>query len=314
MRRFRALCLCHVHALTVTVVVSCVVETTPPVEAGISSAAIRKLSEAVFRRAGRRAGTAEVAGMAGKIKSLVTRHGDEAVSAIRRVGPEAVEIAARSGNHGKDVVKLMARHGDESIWIISHPDRLALFVQYGDDAAQAMVRHRHIASKLVREFGGTGAQAIKGLGSRNARRLSMMQKSGDLQRLGRTAEILEVVGRYGDRAAAFVWRNKGALSVAAVLTAFLKNPEVFINAGTDLAKRPIEKVADRTGEAAATAAATINWTFVVVAVIFMALLYRLLRLRNRNRFPLPPWWTHRRASTTSSGQHDDQPGWRQNRD
>jgi hypothetical protein len=305
--------------LVVAVLVSCVVETIPPVEAGISSAAIRELTEAVFRRAGRRAGTAEVAGMAGKIESLVARHGDEAVSAIRRVGPEAVEIAARSGNHGKDVVKLMARHGDESIWIISHPDRFALFLRYGDDAAEAMVRHRHMASKLVREFGGAGAQAIKGLGSRNARRLSMMQQSGDLQRLGRTAEILKVIGRYGDKAAAFIWRNKGALAVAAVLAAFLKNPEVFINAGTDLAKGPIEEVADKTGDAAAAAAATINWTIVLLAVIFMALLYRFLRLRNADRrpwsLPLPPfWWLHRSASTTSTEQCDDESGRRPIRD
>ena len=283
MSRFRALWC--VRVLVVAVVLAGVVETTPRVQAGISSAAFRELVEGVFRRAGRRASTAEVVGITGKIESLVARHGDEAVSAIRRVGPKAVEIAARSGNHSKDVVKLMARHGDESIWIISKPDRLALFIRYGDDAAEAMVRHRQMAATLVREFGGAGAQAIKGLGARNARRLSMMQRSGDLRRLGRTEEILEVIGRYGDRAAKFVWRNKGALTVATVLTAFLKDPGIFINSGKDLLKRPVEEVVVRAGDAAVASVARVDWTIVLVAVISMVLLYRFLRLTFANPRP-----------------------------
>jgi hypothetical protein len=41
----------------------------------------------------------------------------------------------------------------------------------------------------------------------------------------RHAELLEVVGRRGDAAADFLWRNKGVLAGGAALTVFLANPE-----------------------------------------------------------------------------------------
>ena len=34
-----------------------------------------------------------------------------------------------------------------------------------------------------------------------------------------------VIERYGDRALTFVWRNKGALTVATMLETFLADPE-----------------------------------------------------------------------------------------
>lgn len=40
----------------------------------------------------------------------------------------------------------------------------------------------------------------------------------------------------GDHAADFIWRNKGVLASGAALTAFLANPEPFLNGKRDLAQ------------------------------------------------------------------------------
>ena len=42
---------------------------------------------------------------------------------------------------------------------------------------------------------------------------------GELANCGKHPELLEVIAKYGDRAAVFVWENKGALAVGATLTA-----------------------------------------------------------------------------------------------
>jgi hypothetical protein len=40
---------------------------------------------------------------------------------------------------------------------------------------------------------------------------------------GRHGELLQVIATHGDRAADWVWRNKGVLAGGAALTAFLAN-------------------------------------------------------------------------------------------
>ena len=77
---------------------------------------------------------------------------------------------------------------------------------------------------------------MKDLSGQNARRLVEMLDAGELKQIGRTDQVLGVVGKYGNRGMDFVWRNKGALAVAAGLTAFLANPEPFINGTKDLAQ------------------------------------------------------------------------------
>ena len=42
--------------------------------------------------------------------------------------------------------------------------------------------------------------------------------------------VMEVVGKYGDKAATYIWQNiRDTLAVSATLAAFLANPEPFIN-------------------------------------------------------------------------------------
>lgn len=88
----------------------------------------------------------------------------------------------------------------------------------------------------------------------------MMADEGALAR----SELVDVIGRYGDRAMEFVWKNKGALATASVLAAFLADPEPFLD-GTltltgQIAEHALRPISD--GVARGT-----HWTFIVFAVM-----------------------------------------------
>ncbi len=224
----------------------------------------RETAEYVLRKFGREAADEGVETLTRKIETLAISHGDEAIGAVRNVGPRAFRLVDEAGENGVHSVKLMAKYGDDSIWIVSRQNRLAIFVKYGDNAAESMIKHGEIAESLIQSLGRPGASALNAVSSQNARRLAMMADEGQLTKIGKTPELLEVVATYGDRAMDFIWKNKGALAVTAALTAFLANPEPFIDGTADITKyvtegavRPIaEEVGRRT-----------NWTLVIVAVI-----------------------------------------------
>ena len=63
-----------------------------------------------------------------------------------------------------------------------------------------------------------------------------MLLEGELAQTGKHPELLEVIARYGDRAAVFVWEQKGSLAVGTALTAFLLHPEPFLDGARDISK------------------------------------------------------------------------------
>ena len=235
------------------------------------AALAKEAAEYVLRKFGREAADEGVETLTRKIETLAIRHGDDAIPAVKKVGPRVFRLIEEAGEHGTHSIKLMAKYGDDSIWIVSKQNRLAIFVKYGDDAAKSMIKHGEIAESLIQSLGKPGASALNAVSSQNARRLAMMADDGQLTKIGRTPELLEVVATYGDRAMDFIWKHKGALAVTAALTAFLANPEPFIDGTADITKyvkegavRPIaEEVGRRT-----------NWTVVIVsgAGVFAVLL------------------------------------------
>ena len=62
------------------------------------------------------------------------------------------------------VIKLMVRAGDDAFWVIEKPNRLAMFLKWGDQAADAVVKHKGIADGLVEQFGGSAARALTARG------------------------------------------------------------------------------------------------------------------------------------------------------
>jgi hypothetical protein len=145
---------------------------------------------------------------------------------------------------------------------------MAIFIKYGDNAAEGMMKHGEIAEPLLSSFGKPAAGALKSVNSQSVRRLAMLAEDGQLAKIGQTPELLEVVAKYGDRAADFIWRNKGALTVTAALAAFLANPEPFLDGAKDitkvLAEHAVKPIAEVPGQVASEAAKNTNWTVVIV--------------------------------------------------
>lgn len=84
--------------------------------------------------------------------------------------------------------------------------------------------------------GAPAARALAVVDPRNGRRLAMLL-DGELAAAGRHPEVLGVVAKHGDRAVNFLWENKGTIAAGAALTAFLADPEPFLNGTSRLAGR-----------------------------------------------------------------------------
>ena len=178
---------------------------------------------------------------------------------------------------------MLAQHGEAgAVNVVARPAAMRLVAQHGEGAAAVLVKHAGVAEPVVESFGAPAVRALAATGPQAGRRLAMLTAEGDLAKIGRTPELLDVIARYGDRAAAFVWANKGALAVGTTLTAFLLKPEAFISgaeklAGTvaENAVRPLAevpgKVADKAAERVAdNVTKDVNWTAVFIVIVLAA--------------------------------------------
>jgi len=240
-------------------------------DAGVKSKAAKEAAEYVLGKFGKEAAEQGVETLTRKIEVLAVKHGDDAITAVKNVGPRTFRIVEEAGEHGPQAIKLMARHGDDVVWVVAKKNRLAIFVKYGDDAAESMMKHGEMAEPLIHSMGKPAAGALNAVSKQNGRRLAMMAADDALTKIGRTDDLLEVVRKHGDAAMDFIWANKGSLTVAAALTAFLANPEPFINGTADITKVVAENVgqplASVPGQVASEAARTTNWTLVLSVVV-----------------------------------------------
>ena len=150
----------------------------------------------------------------------------------------------------------------------------------GDDGAAAILKHGTVGEQLIGQFGKEGAEALARVAPRNGRRLAMLAAQGELK-----PELLQVVRRYGDEGCEFIWSHKGALSVGAALTAFVANPEPFINGTEKLA----ETVADAAVKPLALGVAqNTNWTAIGVMVTAIVAIAGYLGVVRTGRIPASP--------------------------
>jgi hypothetical protein len=126
---------------------------------------------------------------------------------------------------------------------VNKKDGIALFVKYGDDAAEAIIKHREICVPLINASGKPAALALKAISKQNGRRMAIMAEDATTVKLTRNNELLGVISKYGDNAMEFIWKNKGALTVASTLSAFLANPQSFIDGAVSLTETGVESVA-----------------------------------------------------------------------
>lgn len=257
--------------------------------AGVKSKAAREAAEYVLKRFGKEIRDESVETLSERIGKYGTRYGDDAIDAIRKAGPRGFKMIDDAGENAPEVVKLLNRYGNDAVWVASKPGNLAIFVKYGDEAAEAMIKHPGVAASVVEEFGAPAARALRSVSGQNARRIAMMADDGSLAAANKADGILDVIGLHGDRAADWVWRHKASLAVASVAAAFIADPEPFLNGAVEVARiggqtivRPVtEKVAE-----------SINWNFIVapgiaiVAVLILARFGWRWLIPRRNKFEI----------------------------
>jgi hypothetical protein len=214
--------------------------------AGVSSKVVGEAAEYVMKTFGREATEQGAETVTRQITKIAAKYGDEGVAAARKLGPRGMRVIEEAGENGLDAVKLINRYGDDAVWVISKPKSMAIFVKYGDDGAKALIKHKGIAEEVIEANGTSAVRALNAVGTREARQIAMLQKDGIIKAGEQGDKLLDVITTYGDKAMAFIWRNKGALTVTAVLGTFVAAPEPYINGTVKLVGAPLEAAAKNT--------------------------------------------------------------------
>jgi hypothetical protein len=272
----KRMCLCSALLIATVLVV--------PAAADVKTAAVRETTEFVMKKFGKEAAEEGAELLSKRIGVLAAKHGDDALTAVKNVGPRALRAAEEAGEQGGVALQAMARYGDDGLeWVAKSPKGLGLAAKYGDDAAAALAKHKQVAEPLVEQFGNAGAKALRAVDAQSGRRLAMMAGDGELKQIGRTEQLLDVVAHYGDKAADFIWRNKGALAVGTVLTAFLADPQPFLDGTRDFSQIVAENAVKPLAQGFA---AGVDWTVLSVVVVMVVALVAVWRSYLRHRAEL----------------------------
>jgi len=258
---------------------------TAALEASPLTIAAREAADTVMQKFGREAASEGVEKLAVRLESLATKYGDDALVAARRVGPRGVAAIESAGPQAALAARILSREGDRALSLVDDASRLQLAAKYGDDATEALIRHQSVAKPLIETLDAPAAKALSQISSQNGVRLAILADTGELAKLGKTDALLEIVGRYGNRAMEFIWNNKGALAVTAGMTAFIADPEGFLNGTRHLAQVVGENViAPSVGAVAEHVAPHVNWTLVTLIMVATLATYNLLKYYIRQRF------------------------------
>ena len=226
----------------------------------------KELFELISRRFGKEVAEESSEVLTKKIESVLVRFGDDGAEAMRKVGPRSIELLDNAAADGAAAAGWLAKYGDNAIALISNESRRKLAVNLGDDAAAALIKHGEIAEPVLELAGKSAASALRNVSEQNGRRIAMLASEGELAKLGRTTELLDVVGKYGDKAMNFIWKNKGALLAGTAMAAFLANPEPFIEGTKELAQSAITPIAKEIG-------ANTNWTITIIGLVICLMTY-----------------------------------------
>jgi hypothetical protein len=253
--------------------------------------AIQETAEWIAERFGRQITQKGMPSLVVRLESYVAKYGDGFLHAIRNVGPRAFQVVDDMGAmHASRAIGIMSRHGEKGLVnILTRPQALKLVTHLGETAEAALVKHPAIAEKVIASHGAPAIRAMQSLGTQGGRRLAMLSEAGDLARLGRTEELLSVIGRFGEKGMQFIWDHKGALMVTGAITAFLANPEPFIEGTVKLTSEVISSAVKPLAEVpkviAEHAASSINWTLVALCLIASCSGMALWKFHRRQRPP-----------------------------
>jgi hypothetical protein len=230
--------------------------------AGAVSTAADSVGTAIINKFGRGVAGATGQQVSEATERVVERYGAEALPLLKNAGHDGFRALSEAGEQAPKIIRLYASKGDEALWVISDTRRLALFLKHGDSAASALSKHPGIADSLIERFGDDAVAILQNGSRQSAQRFSMLAEDGLLTASARNSELLSVLRRYGDPAMDFIWKNKGALAVASVMTTFLLNPQAFISGATALLIPAVEEI---------------NWTLIISGLLAIGFLPKVLR-------------------------------------
>jgi hypothetical protein len=236
-----------------------------------SSVVVRETVEFILKRFGKEATEFGTENLTKKVALFAMKYGDDAINAMKKVGPRSFKYIDDAGEHaGGQLVKIMAKHGNESLHVIAKPGRMAIFLKYGEEAGEAMIKHGEICDPFISKFGASAVKALANVSDNQAaRRIVLIQNETGLA--PKMPELLDTIGKYGEKAVAFIWNNKGALATTAVLAAFLADPKPFIDGTQTLVSIPLQGVVnvptELVKEGTKEAAKKTNFTLLGVLII-----------------------------------------------
>jgi hypothetical protein len=196
----------------------------------------RELAEYALKKWGLKAASEGAEVLTRRIASAASRHGDDVFAAVRKAGPKALSIADDAGQNAPRALRLLARHGDEAVALLNKRSLKLLSISEG--AGEVLLKHPGAAEGLLERYGAQAVSAMAAVGPRGGRQLAMVEKS--LSATGQMPQMMDIVARFGDKAATFIWEKKGALAVSATLGAFIANPEPFIDGTRSLAETVVK--------------------------------------------------------------------------
>ena len=249
--------------------------------AGTLSTGAKEAAEFILQKFGKRVPTQTVDEVAAAVSGAAAKYGDEAMPFLKASGYAGFDALEQAGAKAPDVIKLYVKRGNEAVWIISKPEKLAIFIKHGDGAAEALIKHPGIADALIARHGDEAVGALNRISQQNAQRLGISADEGLLSATQQSPELLGVIRKYGDPAMNFIWNNKGALTVGTLLAGFLEDPEAYFSGMKSLvepvAKIVIEPIVKR-----------FNWALILAAilvVVFLPLIGRSVqKVRTEWRF------------------------------
>ena len=251
-----------------------------PVALQLPTALARETVELLIRKFGKEAVQEGGEGLAKRIDDVVAKYGDEGLEAIRKTGPRALAMLDEAGEAAPDVARWLAKHGDGASWVLESPVRMGLASRFGDDAVEAMIRLGEPAERII-QVGGEGAvKAVSKLSPRQGRQLAMLADDATDAALVKNSALMDTVSKLGDRGMEFVWNNKGALAVGAVLAAFIADPEPFVDGTRSLAETAANAAVAPVARGVASGT---NWTLVILGIAAMVFAWYGLNRWRRER-------------------------------
>jgi hypothetical protein len=183
-----------------------------------------------------------------RFATVLDRYGNDAALAARKVGPKiALHAVTQYESLG---ARVLAKWGDKGARLLATegPAARRVFQALGDDGIALMIgKHGTLTAARLPELAPAIASS------------------------GRGRDVLAVLERYGDRACAFIWKNKGVIFGTAALAAFLANPAPYLDGLKNIAEVPIGHIAAAT-----------DWTAVFLVATALAAglaAFRMLILR-----------------------------------